>query len=81
VEGAERVGHRGGIGLLRHDEPGRARRARSRTGAASGMNANLRTIGGSLRAAAMSGVVTAHAGQAWLPLESSYPNGSRCSRW
>lgn len=47
----------------------------SQTGAASGMNANIRTIGGSMGAAAMSSVVTAHAGPTGLPLESGYTNG------
>jgi len=45
------------------------------TGVASGMNANIRTIGGSLGAAVMASVVTAHAGPAGLPAESGYTNG------
>ena len=45
------------------------------TGVASGMNANIRTIGGAIGAAAMASVVTAHAGPAGLPTESGYTNG------
>lgn len=45
------------------------------TGVASGMNANLRTIGGSVGAAAMATVVTAHVGPTGLPLESAYTRG------
>jgi EmrB/QacA subfamily drug resistance transporter len=45
------------------------------TGVASGMNANIRTIGGSLGAAVMATVVTAHRGPAGLPQESGYTNG------
>jgi EmrB/QacA subfamily drug resistance transporter len=47
----------------------------SQTGVASGMNANIRTIGGSLGAAVMASVVTAHAGPGGLPSESGYTNG------
>ncbi|WP_027006212.1 MFS transporter [Conexibacter woesei] len=45
------------------------------TGVASGMNANIRTIGGALGSAIMSSIVVAgvHAGQ--LPKESGYTNG------
>ncbi|MCW2574424.1 MAG: Multidrug resistance transporter, superfamily protein [Modestobacter sp.] len=45
------------------------------TGVASGMNANIRTIGGSLGAALMASVVTAHAGPTGLPSEDGYTNG------
>jgi EmrB/QacA subfamily drug resistance transporter len=45
------------------------------TGVASGMNANIRTIGGSLGAAVMASVVTAHAGPTGLPSEAGYTNG------
>ncbi|MBB3677202.1 MFS transporter [Modestobacter versicolor] len=47
----------------------------SQTGVASGMNANIRTIGGSIGAAVMASVVTAHAGAGGLPAESGYTNG------
>jgi MFS family permease len=45
------------------------------TGVASGMNANIRTIGGSIGAAVMSSIVTssAHAGR--LPTENGYTGG------
>lgn len=42
------------------------------TAVASGMNANIRTIGGSVGAAVASAVITAHATPAGLPLESGY---------
>jgi len=45
------------------------------TGVASGMNANIRTIGGSLGAAVMASVVTAHLAPSGLPTESGYTNG------
>jgi EmrB/QacA subfamily drug resistance transporter len=45
------------------------------TGVASGMNANIRTIGGSLGAAFMASVVTAGAAPHGLPKESGYTNG------
>ncbi|MBA4022599.1 MAG: MFS transporter [Gordonia sp.] len=45
------------------------------TGVASGMNANIRTIGGSLGAAFMASVVTAGASNSGLPKESGYTNG------
>jgi EmrB/QacA subfamily drug resistance transporter len=45
------------------------------TGVASGMNANIRTIGGSVGSALMASVVTAHAGSGGLPQESGYTNG------
>jgi MFS family permease len=45
------------------------------TGVASGMNANIRTIGGAIGAAVMASVVTAHAGDTGLPTEGGYTNG------
>jgi EmrB/QacA subfamily drug resistance transporter len=45
------------------------------TGVASGMNANIRTIGGSLGTAVMAGIVTAHVGSSGFPLERGYTVG------
>ncbi|HVW80494.1 MAG TPA: MFS transporter [Mycobacteriales bacterium] len=45
------------------------------TGVASGMNANIRTIGGSIGAAVMSSIVTASAHHGALPTESGYNHG------
>ena len=45
------------------------------TGVASGMNANIRTIGGSIGSAVMAGIVTAHAGPAGYPAETGYTTG------
>ncbi len=45
------------------------------TGVASGMNANIRTIGGSIGAALMASVVTANPAADGLPRESGYTNG------
>jgi MFS family permease len=45
------------------------------TGVASGMNANIRTIGGSIGAAVMAGVITARTGAGGVPLESGYTIG------
>ncbi len=45
------------------------------TGVASGMNANIRTIGGSMGAAVMAGIVTAKHGPAGFPVESGYTIG------
>jgi AcrR family transcriptional regulator len=39
------------------------------------MNANIRTIGGSIGAAAMASIVTSHLGPSGLPLESGYTTG------
>jgi predicted MFS family arabinose efflux permease len=47
----------------------------SQTGAASGMNANIRTIGGSIGAAAMASVVTARLLPSGLPQQSGYTIG------
>jgi EmrB/QacA subfamily drug resistance transporter len=47
----------------------------SQTGVASGMNANIRTIGGSIGAAVISSVVTAGASHGVLPHESGYTHG------
>ena len=53
------------------------------TGVASGMNANIRTIGGSIGAAVMAGVVTAHRGPAACPARPATSTASSCSpaRW
>ena len=48
---------------------------REQTGVASGMNANIRTIGGSIGAAVMAGVITAHDGLAGYPDERGYVIG------
>ncbi|MFD3486699.1 MFS transporter [Streptomyces sp. NPDC058665] len=45
------------------------------TGAASGVNANVRTIGGSLGTAVMAGIVTASPRADGLPREAGYANG------
>lgn len=45
------------------------------TGVASGMNANIRTIGGSIGSAVMAGLVTAHTDASGLPLERGYTVG------
>jgi len=42
------------------------------TGVASGMNANIRTIGGSIGSAVTAGIVTAHLGPAGFPDEAGY---------
>ncbi|WP_086789028.1 MFS transporter, partial [Crossiella equi] len=47
----------------------------SQTSVASGMNLNVRTIGGAVGAAVMTSVVTAQVGPAGLPLESGYTTG------
>jgi EmrB/QacA subfamily drug resistance transporter len=47
----------------------------SQTGVASGMNANIRTIGGSIGAAAMASIVTAALLPSGLPKESGYTTG------
>ena len=52
----------------------------SQTGVASGMNANIRTIGGSIGSAAMASIVTSHlapagGGPLLLPTESGYTTG------
>ena len=48
---------------------------REQTGVASGMNANIRTIGGSIGSAVMAGVVTASVGVGGYPLERGYSVG------
>ncbi|MCU1527291.1 MAG: transporter [Frondihabitans sp.] len=48
---------------------------REQTGVASGMNANIRSIGGSIGAAMIGSVVTAHLAPTGLPLESGYTTG------
>jgi hypothetical protein len=45
------------------------------TGVASGMNANVRTIGGSIGAAVMSSIVTSGIRAASFPRESGYTHG------
>jgi EmrB/QacA subfamily drug resistance transporter len=45
------------------------------TGVASGMNANIRTIGGSIGAALMASVVTSDVGPGGLPKEAGYSHG------
>jgi EmrB/QacA subfamily drug resistance transporter len=45
------------------------------TGAASGMNANIRTIGGSIGSAVMASIVTARLEPSGLPKESGYTTG------
>jgi MFS family permease len=45
------------------------------TGVASGMNANIRTIGGSIGAAVMSSIVTAHLQPNGYPAKSGYTHG------
>jgi MFS family permease len=45
------------------------------TGVASGMNANIRTVGGAIGAAVMASVVTAGAAPGDLPRESGYTHG------
>ena len=45
------------------------------TGVASGMNANIRTIGGSIGAALMASIVTSHLEPSGLPKEAGYTTG------
>lgn len=45
------------------------------TGVATGMNANIRTIGGAIGAAVMSSIVTANLGSNGLPREAGYTHG------
>ncbi len=47
----------------------------SQTGVASGMNANIRTIGGSIGAAVMASIVTSQLLPSGLPKESGYTTG------
>jgi EmrB/QacA subfamily drug resistance transporter len=47
----------------------------SQTGVATGMNANIRTIGGSIGSAAMASIVTSHLEKTGLPAESGYTTG------
>jgi EmrB/QacA subfamily drug resistance transporter len=47
----------------------------SQTGVASGMNANIRTIGGSIGSAAMASIVTSRLAPTGLPVESGYTIG------
>ena len=48
---------------------------RSQTGVASGMNANIRTIGGSIGAAIMSSIITSGVAVGALPKSSGYSHG------
>jgi EmrB/QacA subfamily drug resistance transporter len=45
------------------------------TGVASGMNANIRTVGGSIGAALMASIVTSNLGAGGLPKEAGYTHG------
>jgi EmrB/QacA subfamily drug resistance transporter len=45
------------------------------TGVATGMNANIRNIGGSIGSAAMASIVTSHLAKNGLPLQSGYTTG------
>ena len=45
------------------------------TGVASGMNANIRLIGGSIGTAMMGGIITARTGAGGFPLEAGYRDG------
>ena len=47
----------------------------SQTGIASGMNANIRTIGGAIGAAVMGSIVTSGSAAGGIPHESGYTNG------
>jgi MFS family permease len=47
----------------------------TQTGAASGMNANIRTVGGALGGAVLASVVTAGARPDGFPVEAGYTNG------
>ena len=47
----------------------------AQTGVASGMNANIRTIGGSIGAAVMASIVTSGVAADALPKESGYTDG------
>jgi MFS family permease len=47
----------------------------SQTGVASGMNANIRTIGGSIGAAVMASIVTSQLAPSGLPKQAGYTTG------
>ncbi|MET1038304.1 MAG: MFS transporter [Aeromicrobium sp.] len=47
----------------------------AQTGVASGMNANIRTVGGALGSAVLASVITANARPDGLPIESGYSHG------
>lgn len=47
----------------------------AQTGVASGMNANIRTIGGSIGSALVASIVTSHIGRSGLPEASGYTTG------
>lgn len=57
------------IGVVVHSVPSH------QTGTASGMNANIRTIGGSIGSSAMAGILAAHATASGLPSERGYQTG------
>jgi EmrB/QacA subfamily drug resistance transporter len=48
---------------------------RHQTGVASGMNANIRLIGGSIGSAVVGGIITARTGAGGYPLEAGYRDG------
>ena len=50
----------------------------TQTGVASGMNANIRTIGGALGGAVLASVITAGHRPDGYPVESGTSTGSRC---
>ncbi|HEX3962737.1 MAG TPA: MFS transporter [Trebonia sp.] len=47
----------------------------NQTGVATGMNANIRTIGGCIGSAAMASIVVSHLAKSGLPLQSGYTTG------
>jgi EmrB/QacA subfamily drug resistance transporter len=47
----------------------------AQTGVASGMNANIRTIGGAIGASVMASIVTSDLGRAGFPVEAGYTRG------
>ena len=56
-----------GLAFASHGQPDRGQRPGRQTGAATGMNANIRTIGGSIGAAVTSVLVTGHLQSSGLP--------------
>src|SRR6185503_2053156 len=47
----------------------------SQTGVASGMNTNIRTVGGALGSAVVASVITANLGPGGYPVEAGYTHG------
>ena len=47
----------------------------AQTGVASGMNANIRTIGGAIGASVMASIVTSDLGKTGFPAEAGYTEG------